>query len=220
MKRCVVWVSVVLGVAFIGHAQAGNSIKIALAEGRTVEVPTSGPLYDPEAVALAKDIKKADKKLARLHKSLRRQVSRGRLDEDVAIATIDTLSELREMSAMELDLAIRKADSVAGLLDMSLIRQGREYIDEAMGLFGTSTARKNVPTRITTEPPAHVLHYMFVRDHQRKSQDWKSYNEGQLMHIGNYMFRVSFTGEDGEPRTYVEPVSILADPTERVILVP
>lgn len=219
MKGTAIWICLVINLATASDIRA-KGLKVTLADGRVVEVPKSGPLHDAEAVALAKEIRRSDKDIARLKKSMEALVSRGQVGPEVAEATVDTAVELRDLSAQQLDLALRKAQNTSGFLDRSLIQSGQSYLNTAREVAAAPAKKLTVPTEITTDPPDGVLHRMLVADYERKSHQWQSYSPGQLLRIGNYMFRVSSRSEDGSLREYYEVVTVLADPTTQTIRVP
>lgn len=202
-----------LAVTTVYAGQKGNKdITVKKSDGTDVTVPVSGPLSDPTAQSVASGVLSFDEE-AKQWKS--KQARNKSIDPAVAAEMQALAAEERNDSVEQLDLAYRVAKHSAGGLDGELIGDAQQKLDLAKEVMKTTPPDSLfVRTDISTSQGA--LHYCTKIEHREDPISWHSYNQGEKLHIGVYIFRTDTTSANGEP--YEEQVLVLADPTSRKIV--
>lgn len=188
------------------------NIVLKSATGQPIEVPVSGPLYNPRAEQLAREIETLDKQIAKARKEKPARTP------DAATIKAEMLSiavEARNDALAELDLAMDVARKTsAGSLDEETVARAKEDARSAATVLSTRPPNSiAVATKISTSITDATLHYISKVKYQLRSTDWSSYTDGERMRIGRYVFRVQ-PPQVGSP-TYEEVVLILSDPTTK-----
>jgi hypothetical protein len=162
-----------------------------------------------EAFAMAETIAAFDSELA--SSNLRAG------DAEVVRAMRQIAAEQREEALDSLIRAIRIADTTSGGLDQMLLKNAARALDAGQHVIRSAPpASLLVRTEIRVAgkgpaEPAWALHYQTAAEFRNKEELWHSYNFGEPLRIGNYIFRAT----PGKPqaREYREKVLVLADPT-------
>jgi hypothetical protein len=193
-------VSMVSGIA----AGADKSVTLHKADGTSIVVRDKGAAAGDEAFAMAAKIAAFDSEL----KSSKPPEG----DAEVIRAMQQIAAEEREDAVETLDRAIRIANRTAGGLDNTLLNRANEALSSARRVMRAAPPPSLfVRTEITVAEPRSALHYQTAAEYKHKEEFWHSYNLGEKLRIGRYMFRAR-PGK-AEAREYREMVLVLADPT-------
>jgi hypothetical protein len=188
----------------------GEFIELRKSNGVTLRIPLRGLLYNKEAVAIAREIQSIDASLGSWRASSKT------MDPAVVNAAEHIVLQLRDEAIAELAFAYEVAEDTAGPLDVRSLRNASRRAGDALGVFRVSLPSSvYVKTEITSSVPNAVLHYMSFADHEAKKRSWSSYNVGERMRMGLYVFRVQTPGSN--PQVYEEIVSIDQDPKRHQI---
>jgi hypothetical protein len=184
-----------------------SDVTLVKADGTALRIPSSGPLANPMAQGVARDIAAFDRQ-----KSL--PGLRGASPE-VAEAVRRLAQESRNEAVDQLDTTYRVASSTsAGVLDIGLLQAARQSVDVLKQILSSpSPPSLQVRTEVDASSPNAVLHYCLRADYRRAACAWQSYTFGATVRIGLYMFRVQSDGAVvGE-----EQVLVLNEPTKVTI---
>jgi hypothetical protein len=184
-----------------------SDVTLVKADGTALQIPSAGPLANPIAQGVARDITAFDRQ-----KSL--PGLRGASPE-VAEAVRQLAQESRNEAVEQLDTTYRVARSTsAGVLDTGLLRAARQSVDVLKQIASSpSPPSLHVRTEVDASSPNAVLHYCLRADYRRNACAWQSYTFGATVRIGLYMFRVQSNGAvAGE-----EQVLVLNEPTRVTI---
>lgn len=203
-----------LSAMFIGCAAqsgANKSVVLTTAKGGVVEVPLSGPGFDPRAVDLASDIQALDKQITQARKA------KPAASPDMAEIRAEMLEiavDSRNDALSELDLALSVARKTsAGALDDEAVARAKANANSGRAVLSNSAPSSVIVATDISSAAKATLHYMSKASYQARSTEWSSYTEGERMRIGRYMFRVQPADANTPP--YTEVVLILADPTRK-----
>lgn len=182
---------------------ADKSITLHKANGTSLVVRDQGAAGD-EAFAVAEKIATFDSEW----KSS--QPLEGRTEVIRAMQQI--AAEQREDAVETLDRAIRIANRTGGGMDKTLVKSAGEALASARQVISAEPPPSLfVRTEITMADPQRALHYQTAAEYRRKEESWHSYNLGERLRIGRYIFRI----QPGKPEAhdYRETILVLADPT-------
>lgn len=196
-------------------APDGRNIVLKRADGHSVEVPLSGSLHDARAERLAREIQALDAQIATAQGKIIGTTGPPVGREAVQYAMLDVAIESRDDALRELELALAVARKTsAGSLDDETVARAEDSASSASAVLSAQPPGSIlVATNISTSVPGASLHYMSKGKHQRRSNEWSSYSDGERLHIGRYVFRV----QPVDPGTvnYEETVLVISDPTQK-----
>lgn len=176
--------------------------------GKAIQVPLGGPLYDPQAETIAREILSTDRAIDAL---------RQRPSSEANQALIALAQDLRTESYRNLDLAVRVASHSSGpAKDILLLAEESASAAKAVAT-ATPPPGLQLLTEITTSLVDASLHYIAKGDYDRiepTARQWTSYTSGDRLRIGRYVFRVQ--PAPPEP-AFEEVVMVIAEPTKRVL---
>jgi len=129
-------------------------------------------------------------------------------------AELKLLDEIRDESLSELEQGQFMAAHTSGGGSNPHFDESDHWLDEMSKIIARGPAvRSNVRTEITVagEPEAS-LHFSTYESYKIGNPEWQSYDNGMVMEIRAYYFRVT-----GGTNTYDEMVAVWDDPTKVTI---
>jgi hypothetical protein len=180
--------------------------------GGLLRVPLGGPGSNPESTAVARRVQEIDAELEGW------RAAHPSADHQVAAALTGAARELRDEAVWQLDLAYRVAERTSGPLDAALVLLAGGGADEARKVLRSPPpASAFVETRITAASGDAALRYMTAGEHRSGTGSWSTYNPGQRLRIGRYVFRIETTAGTAP---WVETLLVIEDPTVRQLTQP
>jgi hypothetical protein len=190
------------------QVQTQKDITLTTSKGSTVRIPSSGALSNGAAEQVALEVVAID---GQLHPG--KHAKKGK--SDVSAAMLQIAMDARNDAVDSLDLAYRVAGETSGTLDSEQIDSAKQNVQIAKDILkATPPPTLYVKTAISSTVAGASLHYWDAADYKKKVGSWSSYQTGETLHIGRYLFRMD-TAAGGDP--YKELVLVLSEPTEKVL---